>query len=95
MDILVKTLVDNSQKTLKNLKEEILDNDEIINFVSEIRILFKEDRYKKDSIKDFKKDYPDKNEELEGTLLNYIGEKDVKIMKTEIPDSKWKYLTKI
>ena len=34
-DSLVKTLVD-SNKTLKNLKEEIVDNDEIVNIVNEI-----------------------------------------------------------
>ena len=33
LDSLVKTLVDNSQKTLKNLKREICDNDEILTIV--------------------------------------------------------------
>ena len=36
LDSLVKTLVDNSNKTLKDLKEEIVDNDEILNIVNEI-----------------------------------------------------------
>ena len=36
LDSLVKTLVDNSNKTLKNLKEEIVDNDEILNSINEI-----------------------------------------------------------
>ena len=27
-------------------------------------------------------------------LLNYIGENDLNILKTEFPDNKWKYLTK-
>ena len=36
VDSLVKTLVDNSNKTLKNLKEEIVDNDEILDIVNEI-----------------------------------------------------------
>ena len=40
-----------------------------------------------------KKDYPDKINELEEALLNYIGENDLKILKTGFPD-KWKYLTK-
>ena len=35
LDSLVKTLVDNSHKTLKNLKEEIFDNNEILNIVNE------------------------------------------------------------
>ena len=30
--------------------------------------------------------------ELEEALLNYMGENDLKILKTEFPD-KWKYLT--
>ena len=33
LDSLVKTLVDNSHKTLKDFKEEIDDNDEILNSV--------------------------------------------------------------
>ena len=32
---MVKTLVDNSHKALKKLKEEIVNNDEIINVVNE------------------------------------------------------------
>ena len=86
IDSLVKTLADNSHKTLKNLKQEIVDNDEILNIVNEIE--------KKDTtIKDSKKDYPDKIEKLEEALINYIGENDLKNLKTELPD-KWKYLTK-
>ena len=34
---LVKTLVDNSHKTLKDFEEEIVDNDEILNFVKELK----------------------------------------------------------
>ena len=49
---LVTTLVDNSNKTLKNLKEEIVDH-EILNIVKEI---IEGDK----TIKDLKKDYPDK-----------------------------------
>ena len=44
-------------------------------------------------IKDLEKDYPDKINELEEALLNYIGENDLKLLKTEFPD-RWKYLTK-
>ena len=36
LDSLVKTIVDNSNKTLKNLKNEIVDNDEILNIVDGI-----------------------------------------------------------
>ena len=36
LDSLVKTKVDNTNKTLKNLKEEIVDNDEILKIVNKI-----------------------------------------------------------
>ena len=86
LDSLVKTLVDNSHKTLKNLEDEIVDNDEILFIINEI---IEEDR----TIKDLKKDYPNEIENLEEALLNYMGENDLKILKTGFPD-KWKYLTK-
>ena len=57
-----------------------------MNIVNEI---IEEDK----TIKDLKKGYPDKIKNLEETLLNYMGENDPKILKTEFPD-KWKYLTK-
>ena len=82
---LVKTLVDNSHKTIGNLKKEIVDNDEILDIVNKIA---EDDR----TIKKLKKDYPDKIEELEA-LLNYIGENDLKNLKRGFPD-KWKFLTK-
>ena len=39
-----------------------------------------------------KKNYPIEIEKLEEILLKYIGENDLKLLKTELPD-KWKYLT--
>ena len=39
-----------------------------------------------------KKYYPEEIENLEEALLDYIGENDLKILKTGFPD-KWKYLT--
>ena len=86
LDFLVTTLVDNSHKTLKCLKEEIVDNDEILNIVNEIK---EKDR----TTENLKKDYPDKIKNLEEALLNYIGENDPKTLKPGVPD-KWKYLTK-
>ena len=50
LDSLVKTLVDNGDKTLRNLKGEIVDNNEILNIIEEI---VEEDK----TIKDLKKDY--------------------------------------
>ena len=84
LDSLVKTLVDNSNKTLKNSKEGIVDNDELLDIVNEI---VEDD----ETINDFRKDYPDEIKNLEEALLNYMGENDLNILK--IPD-KWKYLTK-
>ena len=71
---------------MKDLKEEIVDNDELLNIIDEI---VEDDK----TIKDLKKDYPYKIKNLEEELLNYIGENDLKILKTGFTD-KWKYLTK-
>ena len=48
---------------------------------------------KNQSLSTLKKKYPDDFYELEEPLLKYMGEHDLKILKTEFPD-KWKYLTK-
>ena len=74
LDSLVRTLVDNNQNKLKNLKEENVDNDEILNVVNEI---LEEDK----TIKVFKKDYPDEIKDLEEALLNFMGENDLKFKK--------------
>ena len=86
LDSIVKTLVDNSHKTLKNLKEEIEDNDEVLNNIDEI---VEDDR----TFEDLKKDYPEEIKILEEALLDYMGENDLKILKTGFPD-KWKFLIK-
>ena len=86
LDSLVKTLVDNSHKTMKNLKEEIVVNEDILDFVNKI---LEEDK----TIKDLKKDYPNEINKLEEAHLNYMGENDLKILRSGFPD-KWKYLTK-
>ena len=83
---LVKTLVDNSHKTLKNLKEEIVDNDEILIIVNKI---VEEDK----TIKDLKKHYPEEIKKLEESLLNYMGENDLKVLNKGF-SGKWKFLTK-
>ena len=59
---LVETLVDNSNKTLKILQNEIVDDDEILDFVNEI---IEEDKTTKNSIKY----YPDKSGNLAEALL--------------------------
>ena len=84
LDSLVKTLVDNSNKTL-DLRTEIVDNDEILKIIYEI---IEEDK----TIKDLKKDYPIEIKNLEEALLNYMGENDLKILKRGFPDN-WKYIT--
>ena len=86
LDSLVQTLVDNGHKTLKSLKKEIIENDEIMDIVNKI---VEDDR----TIKDLKKDYPEEIKNLEEALLNYMGENDLKILRTGFP-GKWKYLTK-
>ena len=86
LDSLVKTLVYNSHKTLKDLREEIVDKHYILNIVTDVG------EYNR-TTKDLKKDYPDKFNELEEALFNYLGENDLKILKTGFPDN-WKYLTK-
>ena len=71
---------------MKNLKEEIVDNEEILNIIINIT-----EEYR--TIKDLKKDYPNEIKNLEEALLDYMGANDLKILKTGFPD-KWKYLTK-
>ena len=93
LDSLVKILVDNSHKTSKDFEEEIFHNDRVLNIINEIKMLITEDKYKNDSIEGLKKDYPDKINEVEVALLDYMGKNDLKILKTGFPD-KWKYLTK-
>ena len=97
LDSLVRTLVDNSNKTLKNLKKkEIVGSYEILDLVNKIEENYPEeiDNLEEDdrTIKNLKKYYPDEIENLEEALLNYIGENDLKILKTGFPDM-WKYLT--
>ena len=70
LDPLVKLLVDNSHKTMKKLNVEIVDNDETLFIVNGVKFLFKEDRDNNDSIKDLKKDYPDKITKLEEAFFN-------------------------
>ena len=55
LDSLLKSLVDSSLKTLKDFEDEIVDNDEILNIVIEIKMLITEDKYKNVSIKDKRK----------------------------------------
>ena len=93
LDSLVRTFVDNSHKTLKDFEEEIVDNDETLNIFNEIKMLITEGKYKNDSNKDLKKDYPNEVEKLEESILNYMVENYLKFLKMEFPD-KWKNLTK-
>ena len=79
LDSLLKTLVDNSKKTLKKLRKEIVDTDGILDIVNELK---EQDR----TIEILKKDYPDKIKKLEEVLLNYIGENNLKHLKTEFSD---------
>ena len=86
LDSLVKTIVDISHKTLGDIKKEIDDNDYILNIVTYIG------EYNR-TIKDLKKDYPEEIKKLEEALLDYMGENDLKILKTGFPD-KWRCSSK-
>ena len=92
LDKLVQTLADNSHKPLKTLKKEVIGDDKILNIINELENMIDKDKRNK-SISDLKKKYPDKINELEEAFLDYIGENDLKRLKTEFPD-KWRYLTK-
>ena len=71
---------------MKNLKEHIVDNDEILDVVDKI---VEDDR----TIEGLKKDYPIEIKSLEEGLHKKKGENDLKILKTGFPD-KMKFLTK-
>ena len=79
---------------MKDLEEEIVDIDDIINIVNETKILIKEDKYKNYSIKGLWKVLPEKNIKLEDALPKYTGENDLEISKPEISDNNWNNLTK-
>ena len=68
------------------MKEEIVDNDEVLDIVNKI---VEDDR----TIEDLRKDYPEKIKNLEEALHDYMGGNDLKILKNEFTN-KWKYLTK-
>ena len=97
LDSLVKALVDNSNKTLKNFKDEIFDSDELMNIVNKIEKNYTKEIFNLDeddrTIEKLKTYYPEEIENLEKVFLDYMGENDLKILKIGFPD-KWKYLTK-
>ena len=97
LDSLVKTLVDNSNKTLKNFKDEIFDSDELMNIVNKIEKKYSDEIFNLDeddkTIGKLKEYYPEEIKNLEEVFLDYIGENDLKILKDGFPD-KWKFLTK-
>ena len=77
---------------MKDSGEEIVDN-EILKIGNEIKILVKEGKYENDCIKDLKKIYADKLLKREASL-EYMGEKDRIVLKTEFTENSLKYLTK-
>ena len=88
LDKLVQTLVDNSHETLKNLKKEVVGDDKILNIINELENMIDINKRNK-SISYLKKKYPDKINEVEEAFLDYIGDNDLKILKTEFP-YKWR-----
>ena len=82
LDKLVETLVDNSHKSLKNFKKGIVgDNNKLLLIVNEMEKLLSKDENNR-ATEDLGKDYPDKIIELEEAILNYMGENDLKFLKT-------------
>ena len=92
LDNLVQTLIDSSHKTLKKLKKDVIGDDKILNIINDLENLIAKTK-RNQSISTLKKKYPEKINNLEEALLNYMGEYDLKILKAEFLD-KWKYLTK-
>ena len=74
------------------MNKEVIGDDRILNIINELENMIDKTKRNK-SISDIKKKYPIKINELEEAFLDYIGENDLKILKTEYPD-KWMYLTK-
>ena len=64
---------------MENLKEENVQNDEIL-------IIVNEKEEEDSTIKDLKKDYLEEIIKLEEALLNCMGKNDLKFLKTEFPD---------
>ena len=79
---------------MKNLKEAIVDNDEILNVVNDTNMVITEDWYNNDSVKYLEKDYLDEIVKYCETLNIYLSEIDPKTLNTQFPDKKWNYLTK-
>ena len=74
------------------MKREVVGDYNIVNIVDEIEKLLSKGENNK-TIEKLKKNYPNEIEKLEEALNNYMGENDLKILKTECPD-KCKYLIK-
>ena len=77
---LVKTLVDNGKKTVKNLQEKNVDKDKELKIVDETG---EEGRI----TKDMEKDYPDKIEKSEELINVNISDSDLKFLRTDFPDN--------
>ena len=88
-DKLVETLVNISHQSLKELKNGNVGEDNILNIVNEKEKLLSKGK-SNSRIEKLKKKYPDKINELEEALLDYMEKNDLKILKTGFPD-KLKY----
>ena len=75
---------------MKYLEKESVD-DKILSIVNEKEQILRKNENNR-SIENSKKKDPDKTNELEEVLLNYMGENDVKTLKTGFPDN-WKFLS--
>ena len=64
---------------LKNLKREIVEEDNILD--NGMETLISKDRYNIDSFEGLKKDVSDEGEKVEETLNNFLSENDLIILK--------------
>ena len=74
------------------MKKEVVGDDKILDIINELENMIDKTKRNKSS-STLKKKYPNKINELEEAFLDYVGENDLKILKTEFPD-KCRYLTK-
>ena len=77
LDKLVQSLVDNTDKKLKDLKKEVFGCDKVLNIVENLINITD----KNQTIISLKENYPNKINELEEALLDYMGDHDLKLLK--------------
>ena len=75
LDSLVKTLIDNSHKTLKVFEKKNVDNVEIINIGKKFKKITEEDEMKNDSSKNLKNIFSRLKNKTRSSLIELYGKK--------------------